>query len=127
MKKQMMRSRLSAWKTGWKGFRNHCHCTGGLFELFYSQIVNIKRTKRTVCAKKQKRYEEQFIIIFKRTQSEPVGGCVEHLGHGDAEEVIQVAAHGAPARVLVTAEAVEEHVPGDENWSQMLQHLATCH
>ena len=52
MKKQMMRSRLSAWKTGWKGFRNHSHCTGGLFELFYSQIVNIKRTKRTVCAKK---------------------------------------------------------------------------
>ena len=39
---------------------------------------------------------------------------MEHLGHGDAEEVIQVAAHGAPARVLVTAEAVEEHVPEDK-------------
>ena len=52
--------------------------------------------------------------MYVVTQGEPVGGRVEHLGHGDAEEVIQVAASGAPARVLVTAEAVEEHVPGED-------------
>ena len=46
------------------------------------------------------------------TQSEPVGGGVEHLRHGDAEQVIQVTRDGAPAAVLVTAEAVEEHIPG---------------
>ena len=39
---------------------------------------------------------------------------MEHLGHGDAEEVVEVAASGAPAPVLVIAEAVEEHVPEDK-------------
>ena len=37
---------------------------------------------------------------------------MEHLGHGDAEQVIQVTPPGAPAPVLVTPEAVEEHIPG---------------
>ena len=54
-------------------------------------------------------------INFKLTESEPIWCRLEHLGHGDAEEVVQVAAPGAPARVLVTPEAVEEHVPGDGN------------
>ena len=37
---------------------------------------------------------------------------MEHLGHSDAEQVIQVTPPGAPAAVLVTPEAVEEHIPG---------------
>ena len=37
---------------------------------------------------------------------------MEHLGHSDAEQVIQVTPPGTPAAVLVTPEAVEEHIPG---------------
>ena len=67
------------------------------------------------------KYEEDQL-----TQSEPIWCRVKHLGHGDAEEVVQVAAPGAPARVLVTPEAVEKHVPGDENGHQCLA-THTCY
>ena len=45
------------------------------------------------------------------TECEPVGGCVQGLGHGDAQQVVEEAGDRAPGRVRVAAQAVQEHVP----------------
>ena len=43
--------------------------------------------------------------------SEPVGGCVQGLGHGDAQQVVEEAGERAPGGVRVAAQAVQEHIP----------------
>ena len=78
-------------------------------------LGSCRRNKTRKTSQNKSTFTNRKKINSKFTQSEPIGCRVEHLGHGDAEEVVQVAAPGAPARVLVTPEAVEKHVPGDEN------------
>ena len=36
---------------------------------------------------------------------------MQGLGHGDAQQVVEEAGDGAPGRVRVAAQAVQEHVP----------------